>query len=194
MFVVTLFFALSFLSFRAVFPDKYSEFVERQAERFGLERAEVYAVIMAESRFDKNAVSRVGACGLMQLMPATAEFCARMTGMKDPDLFDPETNITLGCYYLSYLKESFDGENVYAAYNAGEGTVRLWLEKGSGIAFPETAEYVKRVTDYKKIYTLLYFFAIRATSASSSSATQGGDRTLTCEPKESSFFMSKSSL
>lgn len=154
--IVALFFALSFLSLRTVFPDNYSEFVERQAERFGLEREEVYAVIMAESRFDHKAVSRVGACGLMQLMPATAEFCAQMTGIKDPDLFDPETNITLGCYYLSYLKESFDGENVYAAYNAGEGNVRLWQDMGSGIVFPETAEYVKRVTLYKKIYILLY--------------------------------------
>ena len=148
--------SLCFLAAKSVFPKKYSEFVSESCARFDLEESEVYAVIMAESRFESRAVSRAGACGLMQLMPSTGEFCAEMLGLNRPDLFDAETNITLGCCYLSYLKQRFDGSWVYAAYNAGEGNVRLWLEGGGEIRFSETAEYVKRVELYKRIYKLLY--------------------------------------
>lgn len=148
--------ALCFFAARAVFPKKYSAYVEREAERYGLDKSEVYAVIMAESGFYPQAESSAGAKGLMQLMPSTAEFCAQVLGVTEYDLFEPETNIRFGCFYLDYLKARFSGDSVYAAYNAGEGNVRLWLESGQGIAFPETRTYVSRVNLYRRIYKFLY--------------------------------------
>ncbi len=148
--------AFCFFAARAVFPKKYAGLVEREAARYGLDENEIYAVITAESGFDPSAVSRSGAKGLMQLMPSTAEFCASVLGVGEYDLCEPETNIRFGCFYLDYLKARFDGDNVYAAYNAGEGNVRLWLESGGGIAFEETRTYVSRVNLYRKIYSFLY--------------------------------------
>ncbi len=151
--------ALLLLLLKSAFPEKYAEQVQSAAERFSLDKAEVYAVIKAESGFDPNAESRAGAKGLMQLMPSTARFCADVIGEKfdDNDIFDPEVNIRLGCYYLSYLKQRFDGDYVYAAYNAGEGKVRLWLNENiDGFPIKETADYVKRVKLYKSLYSFLY--------------------------------------
>ena len=150
---------LAVMSARWLFPLGYRAEVNAAAARYGLEPSEVYAVIKAESNFDPRAKSRAGALGLMQLLPSTAEFCAKLCGMDDYEkeyVFDPEKNIMLGCCYLGYLKERFDGRYVYAAYNAGEGRVRLWLDGGGNIPVKETADYVVRVTRYKKIYELLY--------------------------------------
>lgn len=148
--------ALYFFGARSAFPKKYAYIVEREASRYGLDESEVYAVILAESGFDPLAESRSGAKGLMQLMPSTADFCASVLGDREYDLYDSETNIRFGCFYLAYLKERFFGDNVYAAYNAGEGNVRLWLESGRGIVFEETRTYVSRVNLYRGIYKFLY--------------------------------------
>ncbi|MCI9519126.1 MAG: lytic transglycosylase domain-containing protein [Clostridia bacterium] len=150
---------LSFLFAKTLFPMKYSAEVDAAAAEFGLSRAEVYAVIMAESGFDPTAESTAGAKGLMQLMPSTAKFCAALVGAQfdESDIFDAGVNVRLGCRYLVYLKQRFDGDYVYAAYNAGEGKVRLWLNENiDGFPIRETADYVKRVKLYKKIYSFLY--------------------------------------
>ena len=127
----------------------------------------VYAVILTESRFQRDAVSRAGACGLMQLMPATYEAVAYELD-RIPDeimIFDPGTNICCGVYLLSKLYEKYGcWETAFAAYNAGEAAVDLWLSddrySASGrltyIPYSETAGYVKKVRcaaeSYKKIY------------------------------------------
>ena len=101
-----------------------------EVEKSGLSPALVYAVIKAESGFDEKAISRSGAVGLMQLLPATAEFVCRTEGLEfSPDrLTEGGYNIKLGCRYLNYLLERFSAEETaLAAYNAGEGTVRTWL-------------------------------------------------------------------
>lgn len=142
---------------KVVFCRRYRSQTESAAREFGLETAEVYAVIKAESGFDENAVSSAGARGLMQLLPSTAKFCAEILGEKyDDDLLCPTVNIRYGCCYLRYLKDRFDGGDVYAAYNAGEYRVRQWKESGVGIEYKETADYVKKVSAYKKIYSFLY--------------------------------------
>ncbi|MEM7379496.1 MAG: lytic transglycosylase domain-containing protein [Pseudomonadota bacterium] len=116
----------------------YEDTIEALAERFKVSKHLVMAVVAAESCFDQYAVSRAGAAGLMQLMPATA----RSLGVVDP--FNTEQNLRAGIQYLSQLAEEFDYNHklVLAAYNAGPGNVR----KYKGIPpFSETRTYVTRV-------------------------------------------------
>ncbi len=116
----------------------YSAEISAASEVFGVDGALVRAIMHAESWFEPQAVSRSGAQGLMQLMPATQ----RRFGVSNP--FDPVDNITAGVAYLAWLSEQFSGdlERVIAAYNAGENAVR----RHDGIPpFPETREYVRRV-------------------------------------------------
>ena len=129
--------------------DERSQYVERMpygrtvatvAERYGLDPLLVIAVIEAESGFDRNAVSPMGALGLMQVMPSTAE----QLGAEDP--FDPAVNIALGCRYLRSLLDQFDGDLklALAGYNAGGGAV----ERFDGVPpYRETRRYVDRVLD-----------------------------------------------
>ncbi len=114
--------------------------VNRHAASWGVSKALVRAVIAQESGGNPNAVSRKGAQGLMQLMPATA----RRFSVEDP--FDPEQNIAGGVQYLAELLDRFGGDVklALAAYNAGEGAV----ERHNGIPpYKETRTYVKRVLE-----------------------------------------------
>lgn len=140
----------------------YIEEAERCSERYGVDVYVTLAVISAESKFDARAVSSAGAVGLMQLMPATAEWIADKLNIEYgyEKLFDVEYNIRLGTYYLSYLLKSFEYEYALAAYNAGEGVVREWIEKGinvEDIPYPETRDYVKRVKDKVKSIKNSYY-------------------------------------
>ncbi|MBR2967557.1 MAG: lytic transglycosylase domain-containing protein [Clostridia bacterium] len=139
-----------------IFPLKYYGIIKKYCNSYGVRPSVALAVIWAESKFDASAVSNAGACGLMQLMPSTAEWLCSMTGQKyDYDsLFDAEYNVRLGVYYISYLQNSFSGKYVFAAYNAGEGNVRRWLETNGEIQFAETRNYVKRVSVLTNIYAL----------------------------------------
>ncbi len=116
---------------------RYDPIIDRYANRYGVDPVLVRAVILVESAFDPNCVSRRGARGLMQLMPETA----RRYGTKK--IFDPEENIRGGVHYLADLLELFphDLPRTLAAYNAGENAVH----KYAGIPpYDETATYVKR--------------------------------------------------
>jgi soluble lytic murein transglycosylase-like protein len=113
------------------------EIVNRSAADHGVDPLLVKSVIAAESNFNPNAVSRKGAMGLMQLMPATA----RQLGVSNA--FDVQQNIEAGVRYLRYLKTRFSDERlVLAAYNAGEGAVKKhgWIPP-----YPETIDYVHKV-------------------------------------------------
>ncbi len=136
-----------------IFPNKYVDKVCAAADEFGLSRPLVKSVIWAESRFDKNATSRKGAKGLMQLMPETFDMCAKTLGLpKNADMYDVENSLRCGCYYLSILIDKFDG-NVTAAlmaYNAGETNARKFLD-GEKI-FPETKKYLANIDKAQKVY------------------------------------------
>jgi len=117
---------------------EYREEVRAAAKVHGVDAALIRAIMHAESWFDYMAVSRAGAEGLMQLMPATQV----RFGVTDP--FDPLDNISAGAAYLAELLSEFENDRdlAVAAYNAGESAVR----KYDGIPpFPETQEYVRRV-------------------------------------------------
>jgi soluble lytic murein transglycosylase len=129
----------------------------------------VAAIIREESQYDWRAVSRVGAIGLMQVMPATAKAVAerhRLPTVGRDDLFDPETNIRIGARYVEQLLAQFSGNVVQtiAAYNAGPMAVRKWSTAHGGrgqdefvelIPFQETRQYVKRVLRSYKEYVRL---------------------------------------
>jgi len=146
------------------FPKHYGDIVFRYAEEFSVEPALIFAVIKAESGFNKNAVSHVGAKGLMQIMPRTGEFLAGSLKIQfecghfsEEVLFNPEINIRLGVYYLSRLSRRFNRiEDVIAAYNAGEGNVSSWIANDvEVIPFRETRVYVERVKRNMQIYKFL---------------------------------------
>lgn len=117
--------------------DRYDEEIEYAAQQFNLEPALIKSVIHAESLFNHHAVSRVGAQGLMQLMPETAAF------LRVDDPFDARQNILAGSQFLQYLNGKFSSlDLVLAAYNAGEGNVR---RHGGIPPFKETQGYVKKI-------------------------------------------------
>ena len=154
---------------RKTHPRTYSEYVEKYSALYGVPQAVIYATIRTESEFVSNAVSSAGAVGLMQIMPDTFRWLCEKTGeaLEDGMLYDPETNIRYGTYYLSYLYSEFGlWETVYAAYNCGPGRVKEWqsIEEYAdtngvliNIPFEETSEYVKKVSKAVGIYDKLYF-------------------------------------
>ena len=154
-------------------PVAYEEEIAAAAERQRLDRHLVMAVVKAESSFQKDAVSKVGAVGLMQLMPETAEWIAGRAdwaGPESPQLDNPEENLALGCYYLRFLLDMYHGDTVaaLAAYNAGQGVVDGWLgELGitpggsdkldpASIPFPDTRDFVRRVLSVRDLYARIY--------------------------------------
>jgi soluble lytic murein transglycosylase len=152
-----------------IYPIHYEEGIGRVAERYDLDPYLVAAVVNTESGYDPAAVSSAGAVGLMQLMPATADWVTGLgtwQGDDSPDLNDPDDNLELGACYLSYLTETFDGvvRVVLAAYNAGQGVVGEWVEAAGGprsfdlsdIVYPETRAFVERVERYRELYSRIY--------------------------------------
>lgn len=122
------------------------DFVKKAAKANNIDENLLKAVIKAESGFNPQAKSPVGAVGLMQLMPATA----KSLGVENP--LDPEQNIMGGAKYLSGLIKRFDGklDNALAAYNAGPGAV----SKYGGIPpYKETQNYVKKVLNYHREFS-----------------------------------------
>jgi soluble lytic murein transglycosylase-like protein len=119
----------------------YDHLIIKASEKHNVEPALIKAIIKAESNFNHRAVSRKGAKGLMQLMPATA------SSLQVKDSFHPENNIEGGVKYLRYLLNYFNGNLplALAAYNAGENAVIRYR----GIPpYPETQVYVRRVMSY----------------------------------------------
>lgn len=149
-----------------LFPKTYSEYIDAAAEQYNVDSMWLRAVIKAESNFDKNAVSKADAKGLMQLTDKTADWCASSLRYGEYDIFDPETNINLGTFYLSYLLNKYEGNKnlAVAAYNAGYSKVDSWLldkdfsDDGKTlkeIPYPETRRHVKKVEIYENIYDII---------------------------------------
>ena len=153
------------------YPQKYGEYVEKASKEYDLDKSLIYAVIRTESKFNENAESRVGACGLMQIMPETFETYMNIRDESGKyttdDLFNPAINIDYGCYILRDLLNEYDGneECAVAAYNAGSGNVDSWLSDPnispdgqtlivSNIpdSFSETRSYVISVEEAKETY------------------------------------------
>ncbi len=146
------------------YPIPYRDALKPSAENHQLDEAWVYGLIRQESRFMADVKSRVGAMGLMQLMPATATWVAKQAGMRDFSVsraLDVPINLTLGTFYLRHVLDDL-GHPVLAtaAYNAGPGRARRWRAEtplegaiyAETIPFAETRDYVKKVMTNKWYY------------------------------------------
>lgn len=154
---------------RLLFPNPYARTVSEVAVEHGIDPLFVVAIMRTESHFDPRAVSPKGARGLMQLMPETAIWAAEQMNLPFDieQIDDPRMNVRIAVWYLRHLIETFESRMppVIAAYNAGPGNVRRWLDEGTwlgtlatidSIPFPETRQYVQRVTDGYRLYRLLH--------------------------------------
>ena len=151
-----------------IYPLRYEALILRYSETHNLDPFLVKGAIQAESSFRSEAVSPVGARGLMQIMPSTAAWLAERMGIafEEADLFNPAYNIRMGTYYLRHLMDLFEHQDTaLAAYNAGQTRVRYWLEQERyshdgetlhTIPYAETREYVLRVNRYMERYRELY--------------------------------------
>lgn len=140
------------------FPMPFEDVVLTRSRDVGLDPATVYGLIHQESRFVTHARSHAGAAGLMQIMPATAQWTARQIGLRHfqpRHINDTRTNIVIGTAYLKLALDDFEGAKplAIAAYNAGASRPRSWrngpvLEAAiwiETIPFEETRQYVQRV-------------------------------------------------
>ncbi len=148
------------------FPVLFRDSIQKTARRFDLDPAWVFGILRQESAFHREARSRVGALGLMQLMPATGRQTAKLLKQPRPSidqLLDAERNIELGGGYLRHMLDRFDGHQVLAtaAYNAGPHRVDRWLPDGGAqaasvwvdtIPYTETRHYVRGVLAFTTIY------------------------------------------
>ncbi|WP_323012095.1 transglycosylase SLT domain-containing protein [Castellaniella sp.] len=145
--------------------------VAAQARQINLDPAWVYGLIRQESRFITDARSRVGASGLMQLMPATAKHVAKKIGMKDfkpSQVNDFDTNTVLGTSYMDMVLQGLGGSQLLATagYNAGPGRPKRWRSQlqapvegaifAETIPFTETRLYVKNVMSNAVWYSMLF--------------------------------------
>ena len=159
-----------------LFPRPYLELVEKYAKEYNLEPSLLYGLIRSESAFRAAVVSRAGAVGLMQLMPATAKDMAeRMKRENGTNYFgendfvdstNPSLNVHIGTYYFRYLHDYFDDPILaLMAYNGGQNRIRrlrsannlpidLFVET---VPILETRDYGKRVPAVAKIYHELYY-------------------------------------
>jgi soluble lytic murein transglycosylase len=150
-------------------PLSHASIIREQASAKHLDPALIAAVIYAESKFEPRP-SSAGAEGLMQILPATAYYLAHLSGgskFTASDLATPRINLAYGSYYLRYLLNHYEGDEMLAvaAYNGGLANVDKWVAKakeGGGsltvaqIPFPETREYVQRVMSAQQAYRETY--------------------------------------
>lgn len=151
--------------FELRFIAPYRELARDAARAQQIDEAWVFGLMRQESRFVNVARSRVGAAGLMQIMPNTARWIARRLGISrfhPREMEDPAKNIRFGTYYLRHVLDSLDGSPVLAtaAYNAGPGRAQRWRDSApmegavyvESIPFTETRDYVKKVLSNAMYY------------------------------------------
>lgn len=149
---------------------RYREWIEKYALENGIEPAYAAAIILRESSYDPRATSSVGARGLMQVMEDTFNYVRRNLGESTTfdDMYDPETNIRYGCWYLGNLSRTFDGDPIEmaCAYHAGPNNVKLWIMNYAAdqknlrleeIPMEDTRYYAGKVYDAYAIYFQHYY-------------------------------------
>lgn len=151
------------------YPRPYSATVEAAAAEFDVDPLLIWAVMREESRYDPEALSYVGARGLMQVMPSSQAWIAEQLeeDISPGEAYTPEASIRMGAWFLRFLLDYFDGdlELAIAAYNGGAGSVDSWqADPGVSnrddllrwIGFGETREYLERVSLSYRVYRELY--------------------------------------
>jgi soluble lytic murein transglycosylase len=156
------------------YPVPHREALAASARQWDLDEAMVYSIIRQESRFMTEARSRVGAMGLMQLMPATANWVARqipVQSFKPAMLTQPEVNILMGSYYFRRVLDDLGHPLLAtAAYNAGPGRARRWRDERSleGAIYAETIPFAETRDYVKKVFANAWFYRSRLTGKTAS--------------------------
>ncbi|RKD23795.1 lytic transglycosylase [Ammoniphilus oxalaticus] len=158
--LLALFFLLnSQLFWKAIYPVYFKNEVAEASSQYNVDPYLVFSIIQIESNFKHMRTSNKGAKGLMQIMPETAEWVIEQAQLPSELLTkidDPEVNIAIGSWYISFLERKFHQNHfaVIAAYNAGPGNVERWLKEDqwdgtyrnmADIPFGETRHYLQRV-------------------------------------------------
>lgn len=147
-----------------IYPLEYRDFIKKYSQEWDVKPNLVAAFIYTESHFNPKATSNVGARGLMQIMPATGRGIAEQVGESNFDtdkLFDPETNIKYGSWYIKDLLDHYpdNRDASIASYNAGIPRVDRWLEFGTPLP-TETQNFIQKIkkaeSSYDKIYGAWY--------------------------------------
>ncbi|CAM3372711.1 lytic transglycosylase domain-containing protein [Paenibacillus lupini] len=156
---------------RMMYPIEFKEDIRASASNYGVDPHLIAAIIRTETNYSTGQVSKKGALGLMQIMPDTADWIFQKADFKNvtEDMLQnrPDVSIEVGAWYLQSLHKQFDQNTVavIAAYNAGPGNVRKWLDSGKWdgkldtadqIPYGETRHYVQRVIYYYNKYKDLY--------------------------------------
>ncbi len=153
-------------TFRNRYPRAFQDEIQLVMDRYKMNAPVFTALVREESYFDPDIRSWVGAHGLTQLMPGTAADMAQLLRLRNPDLSDPQTNLTIGGLYYSRLLARFSVP-VYAliAYNAGQGRMRRWISEGwapssillhEGLPYEQTRHYVRKITVSAAHYAWYY--------------------------------------
>ena len=150
-------------------PLIFSRELQAAAGQHGLPPSLLLALIRTESAYQADIMSASNACGLMQLLPATAAQVAAQLGEPEPDdlaLFEPAVNIRYGSWYLAALVDGFGSETLaLAGYNGGPYNIKSLILARPGLPldiflesliFEETTRYVKRITESRYIYEMAY--------------------------------------
>ena len=160
-------FLAGLLAVRSYFPLKYENTIDRYAEAYRLDEELLMGVIFAESKFAPQAHSGKAA-GLMQITEETAKWiCTELELEYNKEmLYDPETSIKMGSFYLAYLIKQYKNiDTALAAYNAGMGNVSKWLKDKEysddgvilkEVPYGETKRYIQKVNKLKKLYEIIY--------------------------------------
>lgn len=152
------------------YPIKYQEYVEKYSLENGVDKFLIYAIIKTESNFNPDAVSNVGARGLMQIMDETFQWIRFRLGDDENTeyaiMFDPEQNIRYGCYLIGYLIKYFDDTDcAVCAYHAGIGSVDSWLsntdyskdgKKLDTVPVSDTGHYLNKIKKALNNYYDIY--------------------------------------
>ncbi|MEM6518821.1 MAG: transglycosylase SLT domain-containing protein [Cyanobacteria bacterium P01_C01_bin.70] len=150
-----------------LYPFPYADLIARWSAERQLNPLLVTALMRQESRFEPQIKSVVGATGLMQVMPETADWIRSRSSLTATNLENPNDNINLGTWYLDYTHAEYDNHSLYAvaSYNAGPGNVADWIARGGyedvddfadKIPFPETKNYIRAVFGGYWNYLRLY--------------------------------------
>jgi len=151
----------------SLFPFPYQNSILGKSEQVDLNPLLTISVMRKESTFDPEIYSPVGALGLMQVLPPTANWIAQQTEMTNYDLTKPDDNIRMGTWYLTHNHQRYEDHSLYAiaSYNAGTGNVSKWLNRFDRedpdqfveqIPFKETKDYVEGVFGNYWNYLRLY--------------------------------------
>lgn len=153
------------------YPRKYSEYVTYYAGKYDIDPLILYAIIRTESNFDPDAESNAGARGLMQITEITFDWIksniAPTEDLTFDDLYDPETNIRFGAYFVKYslMRYEYDLATAAAAYHSGWGTVDELLAdseySADGVTldsypYPQMRQYVRKITASYERYQEIY--------------------------------------